>query len=94
MSLSRYWIIQSVTLNHSLRYRTALRKTAIIISRRGSDDHALQAAKGSLRENGKLILCLSDLDLLKMADIKAQGEKEPADFLSEMLDRLLIHLEK
>ena len=75
-------------------YRTALRKTAIIISRRGSDDHALQAAKGSLRENGKLILCLSDLDLLKMADIKAQGEKEPADFLSEMLDRLLIHLEK
>jgi len=41
-----------------------------------------------------LILCLSDLDLLKMADIKAQGEKEPADFLSEMLDRLLIHLEK
>ena len=48
----------------------------------------------ALRENGKLILCLSDLDLLKMADIKAQGEKEPADFLSEMLDRLLIHLEK
>lgn len=53
-----------------------------------------RVAKGSLRENGKLILCLSDLDLLKMADIKAQGEKEPADFLSEMLDRLLIHLEK
>ena len=56
--------------------------------------HYRELLMDSLRENGKLILCLSDLDLLKMADIKAQGEKEPADFLSEMLDRLLIHLEK
>lgn len=75
-------------------YGTALRKAAIVISRQGSDDHALRAAKGSLRENGKLILCLSDQDLLKMAAVKTQGEKEPADFLGEMLDRLLIHLEK
>lgn len=75
-------------------YGTALRKAAIVVSRQGSDDHALQAAKGSLRENGKLILCLSDQDLLEMASIKTEGEKEPADFLGEMLDRLLIHLEK
>ncbi len=67
---------------------------AIIISRKGYDDNALRAAKGSLRESGKLILCLTDQDLLKMADIKTCGEEEPADSLSEMLDALLIHLEK
>lgn len=75
-------------------YETALRKVAIIISRQGIDDHALQAIKGSLRENGKLILTLSDQDLLKMADVKAKGDREPAELLSEMLDNLLVHLEK
>lgn len=75
-------------------YETALRKVAIIISRQGIDDHALQAIKGSLRENGKLILTLSDRDLLKMADVKEKGDREPAEILSEMLDNLLVHLEK
>lgn len=75
-------------------YETALRKVAVILSRKGMDAHALKAIKGSLRESGKLILCLSDQDLLKMVDIKAQGEGEPAEFLDELLDGLLIHLEK
>lgn len=75
-------------------YEKALRKVAIIISRQGADDHAIQAAKGSLRESGKLILCLSDRDLLQMIDIKERGEEEPAEFLSAMLDDFLIHLEK
>ena len=57
-------------------------------------EHALQAAKGSLRENGKLILCLSDNSLLEMIDIKVGGEQEPAEFLSTVLDDLLLHLEK
>jgi len=75
-------------------YGTALRKVAIIISRKGNDENALRAVKGSLREDGKLILCLSDQDLLKMANLKTSVEKEPADCLGEMLDTLLIHLEK
>ena len=75
-------------------YEKALRKVAIIISRSGADEHALQAAKGSLRENGKLILCLSDNSLLEMIDIKVGGEQEPAEFLSTVLDDLLLHLEK
>lgn len=75
-------------------YGTALRKVAILVSRSGYDGHALQAAKGSLRENGKLILCLTSDNLLEMADIKAQGIDEPANVLSTMLDELLIHLEK
>ena len=74
-------------------YEKALRKVAIIISRFGADNHALWAAKGSLRENGKLILCLSDQDLVEMLDMKDRGEL-PAEFLSAMLDDLLMCLEK
>lgn len=75
-------------------YEKALRKVAIIISRSGADEHALQAARGSLRETGKLILCLSDNALLEMIDIKERGEQEPAEFLGAILDDLLVHLEK
>lgn len=46
-------------------YGTVLRKVAILVSRNGYDKHACQAAKGSLRENGKLILCLTANDLWK-----------------------------
>lgn len=75
-------------------YGTALRKVAILVSRSGYDVHALQAAKGSLRENGKLILCLTSDNLLEMAGIMTQGIDEPANVLSKILDDLLIHLEK
>ena len=75
-------------------YEKALRKVAIIISRLGADEHALQAVRGSLRETGKLILCLSDNALLEMIDIKMRGEQDPAEFLGALLDDLLIHLEK
>ena len=75
-------------------YEKALRKVAIIISRFGADDHALKAAKGALRENGKLILCLSDNSLFEMIDIKTRGEQEPAEFMDALLDDILVHLEK
>lgn len=75
-------------------YEKALRKVAIIISRFGADDHALKAAKGTLRENGKLILCLSDNSLLEMIDIKTRANQEPAEFLGALLDDILVHLEK
>lgn len=75
-------------------YEKALRKVAIIISRKGADDQALKAVKGSLREAGKLILCLADQNLLDMVEIKKEGEQEPTDILVNMLDDLLVHLEK
>lgn len=71
-----------------------MRKVAIIISRFGADDHALKAAKGTLRENEKLILCLSDNSLLEMIDMKKRGEQEPAEFMGALLDDILIHIEK
>lgn len=75
-------------------YEKALRKVAVILSRFGADEHAQKAAKGALRENGKLILCLSDNSLLEMIDIKNRGDQEPADFLGAILDDILVHLEK
>ena len=58
-----------------------------------ADDHAKRAAKGSLWESGKRILCLSDRELLQMADLKA-GNGSPAEYLGQMLDDLLLPLEK
>ena len=56
--------------------------------------NALLAAKGCLRENGKLILCLSDKDLNELIHIKEKGEQPTAEFFEAMLDDILIHLEK
>lgn len=75
-------------------YEKALRKVAIIISRMGADKNALAAASGCLRENGKLILCLSDNDLMELLDMKSKKEQSTAEFLEAMLDDLLIHLGK
>ena len=57
-------------------YEKALRKVAIIISRKGADKHAKMAARGSLRESGKLIICLSDEDLKAMLQIKKKGKEQ------------------
>lgn len=75
-------------------YQKALRSVAIIISRKGADNHAMTAARGCLRENGKLILCLSDDDLLELIEIKYKGEQSAAERLSDRLDMMLINLEK
>jgi len=75
-------------------YRTALRNVAIIISRVGADEHAQQAVEACLREDGKLILCLSDNALLDMINMKTSDSGEPADFLMALLDDILIHLGK
>ncbi len=75
-------------------YEKALRKVAIVISRKGIDDHALCAIKGVLRENGKLIIPLCDADLFRLIDIKEKGEQETASYLSDILDDLFLNLEK
>ena len=75
-------------------YEKALRKVAIIISRKGADKHAKMAAPGSLRESGKLIICLSDEDLKAMLQIKKEGEKTTGGYLEDILDDMLMRLEK
>ena len=75
-------------------YEKALRRVAVIVSRKGADENALAAARGSLRETGKLILCLSDKDIMDLIDIKDKNEQSTGNFFEAMLDDLLIHLEK
>ena len=75
-------------------YEKALRKVAIIISRKGADKNAKMAARGSLRESGKLIICLSDEDLKAMLQIKKDGEKTTGGYLEGILDDMLMRLEK
>ena len=74
-------------------YMKALRGVAIIVSVHGTDDHADWAIRGILREEGKLIISLSNADLREMIERKKRGE-DPAEYLSEKLDTLLIDLEK
>ena len=70
-----------------------MRGIAIIISPNGMDDNGGKACRGVLRDEGKLILSLTNDDLLEMLRMKEDGE-DPADFLSDKLDELLIDLEK
>jgi len=74
-------------------YRKALRSVAIIIAKNGYDEHALWAAKGSLRENGKLILIITVDDLKKMYRLRVD-QSDPSEVLLEKLDDMLEELEK
>lgn len=74
-------------------YNKALRNLAIIISPEGEDDNALWAAKGALRENGKLIIFLSKDDIVKMTNDK-NNQGDPTECLQNKLDRMLADLEK
>lgn len=74
-------------------YTKVLRRIAIIISPNGIDTHADKAIRGALRDEGKLILSLTNQELIHMLKMQQRGEK-PADYLSEKLDGLLIDLEK
>lgn len=74
-------------------YMKALRGIAILVSVNGTDSHADKAIRGILREEGKLIISLSNEDLIKMLELK-RDKLEPSDYLSDKLDELLIDLEK
>ena len=74
-------------------YAKALRSVAIIVTQNGYDENAAWAAKGCLRENGKLIILLNTDDLIHMSEMKVKQE-EPSDYLMEKLDNILLELEK
>ena len=75
-------------------YLKALRGIAIIISTNGTAANADKAIRGTLRENGKLIVSLTNYDLISMIELKALDDISPAEFLSEKLDNFLVDLEK
>ncbi len=74
-------------------YAKALRRVAIIIAKNGFDNNSVWAAKGCLRENGKLMILLDAEDLRKMCEIKMHDD-DPSGYLLEKLDALLLELEK
>lgn len=74
-------------------FNAALRNVAIIISRKGFTKNASIAAAGCLKESGKLILNITDDDLVKMLHQKLNGD-EPADYLLEKLERMLMSISK
>jgi hypothetical protein len=69
----------------------ALRRTALVISRHGSEDSATKMAQGAMREHGKLIMVVDDKQVGRMLHMKEQGE-DPGDFLFELADDFLISL--
>jgi hypothetical protein len=75
-------------------YRTALRSTAIIISRKGADKNALAVCRGALREQGKLIINLTTDDVCKMLHIRDEPGGDCNSVLTEYVDRMLMRLER
>ena len=74
-------------------YSKALRSVGIMIAANGYEENARWAAKGCLRENGKLILLLETKDLIEMNRLKEEQE-DLSDYLQNKLDEFLLELEK
>ncbi len=74
-------------------YRKALRSVAIIVAKNGFDENSLWATKGSLRENGKLLLIITVDDLKTMCQLK-MNQQDPSQLLLDKVDELLMTLEK
>lgn len=74
-------------------YKTALRTVAILLTRNGVDKNGIKAIKGTLRENGKLIIVLDDSDIKQMIYAKEHGE-DYIEILINKLDKMLASLEK
>ncbi|MCP1617034.1 restriction endonuclease [Pseudomonas sp. SLBN-26] len=72
-------------------YRNGLRTFAIICARKGASSSAIKMAQGAMRENGKLILILSDENLQEMLKLKETG-REPSDYLFDLVDEFLMKL--
>jgi len=74
-------------------FKPALRNVAFIISREGFDDHANDVALGCLKETGKLIIDITDEDLISMLLSKIDG-KEPSDVLLDKTLNMLMSIGK
>ncbi|MRC18367.1 hypothetical protein GH866_22495 [Bacillus thuringiensis] len=74
-------------------FQKALRNVCFMISCKGLDDNAVLATKGILRETGKLIISISNLDLEELLVLKGNGG-EPSDYLFGLIDRILLQLSK
>lgn len=72
-------------------FDAALRNVAIIISHKGFSESAKFAAEGCLKEHGKLILDITDKDLIKMLKLKSD---KAADYIMDKLEDFLMGISK
>ena len=72
-------------------FDAALRNVAFIISRKGFSESAKFAAEGCLKEHGKLIIDVTEEDLVKMLEAKSD---EAADYLLSKLEEFLMGISK
>ncbi len=68
-----------------------MRNVAIIVSRKGFSKSAKFAAEGCLKEHGKLILNITNEDLINMLELKSD---EAADYLLGKLEEFLMGISK
>ena len=90
----------STTIDQNLIYITekylfnpALRNVAIIISRKGFSESALFASAGCLKEHGKLILNITDNDLIEMLESKKSGDTATT-ILMEKFEKFVMSISK
>jgi hypothetical protein len=62
----------------------ALRTVCFLISRKGADEGCRRAAQGAPRDSGKLVLLLSNSDLVEMLRLSAE-ENGPSAYLDEKI---------
>lgn len=72
-------------------YDAALRNVAFVISREGFSDSAKFAAEGCLKEHGKLILDITQDDLINMLE---SPDDDPADYILAKLEDFLMGISK
>jgi hypothetical protein len=72
-------------------FTKALRSVAIIVARNGESKSARRAMRGALREQGKLILCVSMAELCQQLRGWDVGE-EPTSLLYERMDEMLMQI--
>ncbi len=74
--------------------RFSLRNVAIIISPKGCGNKVEKVIPGILREEGKLIISLSNDDLIRMLVCVRDNEGQPEDILTVIFDNLMMSFEK
>ncbi len=82
-----------ITTTEKYLFEKALRKTAIIISRKGAEKNAIKMAEAAIRESGKLLVTLSDEDIHNMLRMKDKGD-DPSDYLFDLVDNFLLSLSR
>lgn len=68
-----------------------LRTVCLLVSRLGANAAAIRAAQGAMRESGKLLILLSNQDLVEMLNLKTQ-DGGPENFLDKRIWDFIISL--